>query len=329
MANPGLSELITSTLRNRTAILKDNYMNNNAVIYMQKKHGGIEYVGGGRTLVEEMFYAENSTFTRYSGSDTLNVATSDVITAAEFNWKQFALSVVIDGLTARQNAGKEGIIKLLAARIKNGEGTLKNNLNADMVSDGTASSSKQIGGLKHLISKTPTSGTVGGIDRSTSAGTFYRNYAYDATNTGGAVSSASNIKTYFNRVKINTTWNNEGPKFVLAGNSIYEYVLTAAQAIQQFTDPDMAKLGFENIVFCGMPVVLGGGVNFGGQTLVGATDAYFINPEYLKLKIHEDCDMKVLPIRQSFNQDAEVRLIAWMGNMTLSQAKVQAVLFDS
>jgi hypothetical protein len=42
---------------------------------------------------------------------------------------------------------------------------MQNNLSADMYSDGTATSGKQIGGLQLLVADTPTTGTVGGINR--------------------------------------------------------------------------------------------------------------------------------------------------------------------
>ena len=166
MASPNLSELVTTTLRHRSGKLADNMTKNTALLNRLNEKGNIRPVSGGRTIVEELSYAENSTYKRYSGLEALDISASDVFTAAEFNIKQAAVAVIMSGLEMIQNAGKEQSIDLLESRIKNAEATFKNNLSADMYSDGTADGGKQIGGLQNLVSTTGTS-TAGGIDAST------------------------------------------------------------------------------------------------------------------------------------------------------------------
>lgn len=67
MVSPGLSEIVTTTLRNRTGVLADNMSKNNALLYRLSKRGKVKPVSGGRTIVQELEYAENSTYQRYSG----------------------------------------------------------------------------------------------------------------------------------------------------------------------------------------------------------------------------------------------------------------------
>lgn len=83
MASPNLSEIITTTLRNRTGKLADNVSKNNALLTRLRSKGNVKPVDGGRTIVQELEYAENATFRRYSGYETLNISPSDVFTAAE------------------------------------------------------------------------------------------------------------------------------------------------------------------------------------------------------------------------------------------------------
>lgn len=71
MASPNLSEIVTSTLRNRSKMLADNFTNNNALLYRLSEKGRIKPFRGGRTIVEELAYQENGTYTRYSGLDSL------------------------------------------------------------------------------------------------------------------------------------------------------------------------------------------------------------------------------------------------------------------
>lgn len=335
MAEPGLSEIITTTLRARQKVLRDNITNNNAVLKSMDEYGSLEKESGGRTILEEMFYAENATFLRYAGGQVLNTAYNPTMTSAEFDWKQFAAAVVITGLEERQNSGSEGVIKLLKSRVQACEYTLQNNYNSDILSDGTSDGGKQIGGLKLIISKTPTSGTVGGIDRNSTAGAFYRNFKFDTINDttggapGGSATAVSNIKDYLTYCIVNTTRGTDKVKLLLQGQTHYRLLMGAMQAIQRISDPKKAASGFTNIEFEGIPCVLGGGVSFGGETLVQADLTYGINTEFLKLRVHKDADMEPLPEVQSINQDAKVQIMVWMGNMTCSAPKLQFVMFDS
>ncbi len=330
MAEPGLSEIITTTIENRTGILQDNVTNHNIIAAQLKEHDQIETGVSGRSLMAEMSYDENGTFIRYSGAQQLNISSNPVMTAAEFIPKQFAVAVVMNGREKRQNSGEEGIIKLASGRVKVAEATLQNNFNADCFSDGTADGGLQIGGLKLLISKTPTTGTVGGINRALAGGAFYRNYKFDtATDWAGGATNAYNIKELYGTVIDNTQQNMNRPRYAIAGKTHYGYIRQASQAIQRIEDPKLAKLGFENIVFCGIPVVLGSSVNFGGQTLVQTDLTYFIDPKSITMKVYKGANFERLEQLQSINQDATAQLIIWMGNFTLDRAATNGVLFDS
>jgi cytochrome c oxidase assembly protein Cox11 len=92
MASPNLDEIVTTTLRSRSKELADNYTSNTALLFRFGERGNKKVVTGGSVILEELFYAENSTYTRYSGYETLNIAPSDVMTAAEFNLKQAAVA---------------------------------------------------------------------------------------------------------------------------------------------------------------------------------------------------------------------------------------------
>ena len=217
MANPGLSEIITTTLRNRTGQLADNVSENNALLYRLRKRGNVKSVSGGRTIIQELEYAENGTFKRYSGYETLDISPSDVLTSAEFNYAQAAVAVSISGLEQLQNSGQEALIDLLESRIKNAEKTLVNNIAADCYSDGTADGGKQIGGLQLLVDKTPSTGTVGGIDASTTDSAFWRNIAYD----GGSTATSTNIQSYMNALALQLVRNTDRTDLIVADSNYY------------------------------------------------------------------------------------------------------------
>lgn len=327
MASPNLSEIITTTLRNRTGKLADNVTKNNALLRVMKEKGSLQTVSGGRTIVQELEYAENSTYMRYSGYETLNIEPSDVFTAAEFDWKQAAVAVTISGLEGDViNTGEEAVIDLLKSRIKNAEKTFANNLNADMASDGTATSSKQIGGLKLLVADDASTGTVGGINRATWS--FWRNYYYDATTDGGAAATSANIQGYMNTVALAITRGTDRPSIIIADSNYYKLYLASLQVIQRITDDKTAAAGFTSIKYYGpgssCDVYFDGG--YGGA--LSANHMYFLNPEYIKFRPHRSRNMVPLETVQSINQDATVKLIVFAGNMTLSNAFLQGALKD-
>lgn len=321
MASPNLGEIITTTLRNRTGKLADSVSKNNALLNRLLEKGRVETVDGGRTIVQEIEYQENGTFKRYAGYDLLNIAPSDVMTAAEFDWKQAVAAISISGLEQRQNSGKEAIIKLLAARIKNAQKTLRNNIALDCYSDGTADGGKQIGGLQAAVVTTPTTGTYGGINRATWS--FWQNQKYSGVTDGGGAVSAANIQKYMNALWFKTVRGSDHPDLIVADNNYYNFYLQSLQTIQRITSDKMAQAGFTTLKYMNADVVLDGG--FGGGA--PANQMYFLNTDYIFLR--PDSQRNFVELggdRVNPNQDAIVRLIGWMGNLTTSNMFLQGVL---
>lgn len=340
MPSPNLTEIVTTTLQNRTKRLADDVSRNTVLLNRMSKSGTIKPFNGGRTIVQEIAYANNTTYTRYSGYQALNIQPSDVFTSAEFPIRQAAVAVSISGLEELQNSGEWQMIELLGARIDNAEQSMRNGIDYDMHSDGTISG--QMTGLAALVSTAPTSGVVGGIDRAT--WTFWRNVAFSSVTNGGAAASAANIQSYMNRVALQLVRGNDAPNLILADNNYYRLYLESLQAIQRVQDTEMTGAGFTSLMYYGAgrgaPVVLDGGFQgstgdglpltaSGGGAVGGAASntMYFLNTKYLFYRPHTARNMTVLaPDRYAINQDSMVRLIGWAGNMTMSNAFLQGVL---
>ena len=325
LINPSstMNEIVTTTLRSRTGKLADNVTLNNALLKALNKRGKRKMVNGGRTIVQEMEYAQNGTFKRYSGYEALNISPSDVFTSAEFNYAQAAVAVSISGLEMIQNSGEAAIIDLLASRIGNAERTITNNIALDCYSDGTADGGRQIGGLALLVSSTPTTGVVGGIDRSTTVGSFYRNKAFSAVTNGGAAATSANIQSYMNRLYLQLVRGADKPNFIVADNNYWRLYLESLQAIQRISSTDEATAGFDSLMYMSAPVVLDGGIGGGAP----ANIMYFLNTDYLYFRPAAGRNFEPLgDERMSVNQDAMVKLIGFAGNMTLSNGSLQGVL---
>lgn len=326
LINPSstMNEIVTTTLRSRTGKLADNVTLNNALLKRLNQRGKRKMVNGGRTIVQEMEYAQNGTFKRYSGYEALNISPSDVFTSAEFNYAQAAVAVSISGLEMIQNMGEAAVIDLLASRISNAEKTITNNIALDCYSDGTADGGRQIGGLQLLVSTSPSTGTVGGIDRSTTVGSFYRNKAYSASSDGGAAATKDNIQQYMNALYVQLVRGADKPDLLIADNSYWTLYLESLQAIQRITtSSESASAGFPSLKYMDADVVLDGGIGGGAP----ANIMYFLNTDYIYFRPAAGRNFEPLDgQRESVNQDAMVKLIAFAGNMTLSNAMLQGVL---
>lgn len=341
MAFPNLSEIVTTTLRNRTGVLQDNVSRNNALLARLNRKGRIKTFSGGRTIVQELDYANNSTFLWYSGYQTLNINPSQVFTAAEFPIRQAALAVSISGLEELQNSGEEAIIDLLEGRVENAERTFMNGLSNGIYGDGSVAGS--IGGLQLLVAASPTSGTVGGIDRS--QWPFWRNIVYSALTNGGAALNTANILGYMNSLWVQLVRGRDFPDLIVADNNSYRFYLQALQAIQRITSengaPDLAEAGYSSLKYMNSDVVLDGGFQgFSTDPLpfetasstsavggVPTSNMFFLNTNYIHWRPHAQRNMVPLdPDRFSVNQDAMVRLLGWAGNLTGSNMFLQGLL---
>lgn len=333
MANPGISEIITTTLQSRTGKLADNMSKNIALLNRMKKRGTMKPATGGNVILQELEYGENATFMYYSGYEALNISPSDVFTSAQFDWKQAAVNVTASGLEVDvQNSGKEAVINLLSSRIKNAEKTALNNTWIGMYSDGAGSGGKQIGGLRLLVADDPTTGTVGGISRVN--WNFWRNQKFQTTADGGSAASAANIQRFMNSLYFKLVRGTDRPDLIVADTNYYGFYLNSLQAIQRITSKEMGEAGFTSLKYMDADVVLDGfasgaaGVAGGSAGGCPTNHMYMLNTEYIHWRPHVNRNWVPLETRDSINQDAIVRPIVWAGNMTLSNAFVQGVMFQ-
>jgi hypothetical protein len=323
-ANASISDIIATTIQSRTKVIADNVTKNNALLAKLSKRGNIKTVSGGNTIMQELSFAANGNAGFYSGYETLPIAAQDVISAAEYSWKQAACPVTISGLEQLQNSGPERMIDLLESRMAVAESSMANLIALSIYSDGTGSGGKEIDGLLKQVATNPATGVVGGIDRATWA--FWRNQVFKATTTGGAATTAANIQSYFNRLWASQVRGADRPDLIVVDNVYWGFYMSSLQAQQRFTGAEAAGSGFVSLKFMDADVVLDGGIGGG----MPASTAYFLNTKYIFYRPHKDRNMVPLSPnkRYSVNQDAEVQILAWAGNLTASGLQFQGKMFE-
>ena len=326
MASPNISELVTTTIESRRKKLADNMSDNTALLSRLKQSGKIITVSGGTEILEELEYAENSTYKRISGYDPIDISPSQVFTSAKFDLKESIVVVSMSNRERLQNAGPEQMIDLLEKRIGNAEKTMINNLSGDLYSDGTASAGKQVGGLRLAIPSDPAMGTYGGIPRGT-----WRFWRPQKEVTGANPTGAKLLETMM-KLWVRTCRNMDKVDLISADNHFYQLMWSALQQQERFTNTMMAKAGFTNLKFITADVVLDGGVRHldnAGSVLHPGTPAssmYFLNTDYIRWRPHRDANMTQLDERIATNQAAFVRPLYWAGNLTASNCELQGLL---
>lgn len=314
MAFPNVSDIVATTIESRTRQIADNVTKNNVLLMKMSLQGNIKTVSGGVNILEELSFAENSNAGWYSGYDLLPVGVSDVLSGAEFNYKQAAVPVTCSGLEQLQNSGKEAMIDLIDSRMDVAESTLANLLSGGLYSDGTGSAGKEIDGLDAAVPANPTTGVYGGIDRAT--WTFWRSKIQSATY------SASNIQNNMNKLWAQLVRGTDRPNLIVFDNNLWEFYISSLQAQQRFNSPEVGALGFPTLKFMGdCDVALDGGI--GGFCPVST--GFMLNTKYIKYRPHSKRNMVPLnPSRRyAVNQDAEVQILAWAGNLTSRGAQFQ------
>jgi hypothetical protein len=260
----------------------------------------------------------------YSGGEPLNIAPSDVISAAEFPFKQAAAAVTLTGLEDLQNSGPEQIIDLMDARLDVMEGTMENLITTGIYSDGTGTNGKQITGLQAMVVAAPSTGVVGGIDRATWS--FWQNQVFDFSTDLGVSASATNIQSGFNTLYARCTRGSTVPDLIVLDNVFWGFFMNSLQLIQRMpASPDLANLGFLSTKYMNADVVLDGGIGGNVPTHTG----YFLNTKFLFYRPHARRNFTAIGgERESVNQDAIVRLMGWAGNLTASGLQFSGIMVE-
>lgn len=319
MSFPNLTDIVATTIQARTRAIADNVTKNNALTAYLSKRGNRKPFSGGNTILQEISFAENANGGWYSGYDLLPVAAQDVISAAEFAIKQLACPVVMSGLEQLQNAGREQMIDLIEGRINVAESTMANLQSQGVYSDGTTYGGKTLTGLDAAVAITPTN-TYGGIDRGT--WTFWKNKVLS-----GATETSATIQGRMNTLWASLVRGADQPDLIVADNVMWGLYVASLQNIQRFNTPEVGNLGFTTLKFMGADVILDGGIGGFATTKT----MYFLNTKYIFLRPHSARDMVPLSPnrRYAINQDAEVQILAWAGNLTSSGPQFQGRLISS
>ena len=301
-------ELLSTTLKNYVPKLTDNIFSARPLFYALTNGQTIRRVSGGTKIVVPVIYGTNSTAASYAGTDTIPTTAQTGISAAEYDWRQYAATVTISGIEEAKNNGEAQIIDLLEGKIFQTQETIIENMNTMFWADGTGNGGLDWNGLDLIIGKPNT--TLGGIDP-TDGNSWW---ASTETDEGSALALKS-MSYVYNRVSVGY----DQPTIVITTLAAYESYEALLTTNVRYTDTDVAGAGFQNLLFKGAPVTFDGACTAG--------EMMFLNTKYLQLVAHSDVWFKPTPFVRPTNQDAVFSQLLCYGNLTCSNRARQGYLF--
>lgn len=318
MPDPNLGQTIASAWE---AIVKpqpeDNIFEDYWLLSQLKSANAIKTVDGGRLLEIPLEYATNSTVGWYSDLETISTTRVDVFDVAQFNWKECAGTVVQSELEDAINQGSGAKFGLLPAKLANLKKSTEKLINEALFSDGSGTSSKEIGGLQLIVDTTPATGTVGGINRATYS--FWRNIQAAGTQTSAAYDNLrAAMRSVYNQCSNGVAGDH--PTFAVTTRTVFEGFEGLLLANERFTSKGEADGGFKNEI-----------LKFKGAKLAYDNDClastlYFLNPKYIKLCVAKGRWMKMLPPVDPANQTASVYRIVTIANLVATNSRMLGVV---
>lgn len=306
MADPAIGEVAASVFEKKFGKKPTDVIHNSrALFFFLGKDGFKEKADGGRLYEWDVEYAENTTNAMQGEMDTLDTTRIPVFDALRYNIKIAAGTVVYSDLEELRAAGDSAKFDLIGAKLENGKNSHIGLLNRQCW--GTGAGANDIDGLQKLISITPTTGTVGGVNRANFS--FHRNKQTSGAKTTSAFDNLrSALTSIHNQCSLGGTENT--PTALLWDRATQEGYEGTLVTLERYNSADRkggADAGFLNkaIMFKGIPAFY--------DEDAPAGEARFVNNKFIKFAYHRW--MKMNPAVDPANQLSNVHKLSTFGNL--------------
>lgn len=311
-ANTLFDEILSTTLKNFRKELTDQVFDKRALGYWLMRKGQME-MKTGASIVRQISSVANTTFGYYSGWDAIDLTPQDAISAAEYDWRAAAVSIVVTGMEKFKNSGEERMVDLVKARVKIASETMAQNFNTSfLTSYGTGTSNKEWFGLPYLVGDEGTTvTTVGGIDCTTAANAFWRSpYVIDS---GGDITLTLKLISQ----QIDASSFNSQPDFAVTTLALYQAYEALLVAKLQYQDVDAANAGFKTLSNRGVTIFW--------DRSVTAKHFWTLDSNHLTLVGGKGRWMEARPFITPEDKDGSTSLITSYGNLTTDSRRSHGV----
>lgn len=346
-----IADVLAATLERRKDQFRRLIENSNPVLQAlrvgrlsNERRRGVKWdksVQGGTQIVIPITYKNTSSGVNadgtgwYRGADQLTANIVESSALARYDWAQYGRYIGVSRRDLLINSGETAIINLLTHKIESAMIDIANDFHASLMS--TTVHVNGIVPLPVIISSTPSSGTLGGIDRSSNS--WWRNiYGQLTTNASSSFdgraenSLSARVLNAISQMLLLLDRGGTRCNVILAGKRWWDALNIATQSIRRISseDPIAADLGIESISFNGVPIIPLYGYDYSNtannfQYNSFADDIFFINTDVLYLATHPECNF-IQVKKTPFNQDVEGIFIFWMGQVVCEAPNMLARL---
>lgn len=311
--NASFNTLATTTFQKYSKKLTDNIFYGTPLFAMMMEGGRKKTEQGGLGYNERLMYGQNTTFKGTSEFGVIDTTPQSGLSVARYTWSQYTGSVIMSELEIAQNRGDSQISSLMQDRANQLEMSAKEKLNIDLFGSANGSDTA-LNGLQTFVSVTPTTGTVGGIDRSDSSNSWWRN---NATTSAGsfAATGLDKMRTMYNNCSQD---GSDAPDVIITTQTVFEAYEKTGQGIQRTTNQKMLDLGFQNFEYKGATFF------YDSQCTSGYM--YMLNTDYLGLRWQSGYELGISPFVKPFDQPVRAANVISILQFTMSNAAKQGVI---
>lgn len=305
-----------------------------------------EAPGAKQYIVEQLRKTYGSNFQWFNGSSIVTYNRRQTLEQANYAWRschdglalnedqlaQNGITITDDGKTGQaSDAEKIQLTNLFEEQSEALRLGFQEQFSQALHLDGTQATDA-LTGLDSLVSLTPTSGTVGGIDRSVAANSYWRN------NAATGLTTTTTTGTILNNME--TSWracirNGGKPDLILAGS-------TYVDGYRQFVLNTYGRMDFgpanEKTIEGGTKMMTFHGVELQWSPEFADLDAryapstlwekrcYFLNTQTIRLRPLAGHNMITRKPPRAYDRYEYYFALTWRGAMTMNRSNANAVL---
>lgn len=317
-----LDDMYSLTWQKALPGMENLWQKSTVLYYLMDKNGRIETLDGGLFIEERVEYKKNPTTQFIGRGGTVTLQETDNVTATYWDWKTHTGHVVVFNYDEVRNRGSS----MIKSRVKKDIESLRNSVIDEInelfiTGDGTGQNPD---GFANIISTTPTTGTVGGRDRSTD--TWWRNQTLNMSGLEVSVQLLPYMRRMYN---LTGQWGRGKARFC-------DLLVTAYQVTERYeeeafdkttiriTDKAITDLGAGDLAFKGAPLVW-------DPVMSDLADyrIYFVNTNAIRVYKNSFQWMDMLPAIEIANQPGDrVKHILSSYNMVTSNPQKLGVIYN-
>ena len=316
MSQAFITELNAVANRDFDGVVYENIFNSNPTTIKLKSVERL--TEGGANLSRDIALVANPNVTSYVGLGPLPTSYLQEVVPSTVNWTGYNASITLPGMLIAANQGPNQVANILSAKLKLAELALLDLIGTDLF--GSATDAPGLVGLQVSVDDGTNFSTYANISRTT-----YTNWK------GGYLANGGTTRAWtfqlMNKAYQTARIGQASPKLAPTTQGIFNKMWVTSIPSQRFQDPEIAKLGFPNLMFNTAMVYVDSKVP---TTVSGATNemVFFLNLDTIQYVAFRSMNFKLIEFRDQSNQDGVIGHVRLYCQDTVTEPRLNCQLRD-